>query len=366
MQFTFQPHAEYLAHRTQIDAAVSRVLASGHYILGPEVEAFETEFADEIGARHCIGVANGTDALSLSLRACGVGTGDTVLTVSHTAVATIAAIELTGAKALLVDIDPRSFTLDPEKLEATLRTHPGVKALVLVHLYGHPADPICVEIARRYGLRVIEDCAQSHGAKFAGRSTGTWADIAAFSFYPTKNLGAIGDGGAVLTNDAVLAEKVRTLRQYGWKQRYISDESGMNSRLDEIQAAILRVKLPHLRCGNKRRREIAALYTNGLAQTCFTPPPVHSQVEHAFHQYVIRTPHRDRFLSNLNTRNTPVAVHYPQPVHTQPAYAGRIAIGAGGMTETERARDEILSLPIHPHLSEDAARHVITALHEFA
>ncbi|MEO6596183.1 MAG: DegT/DnrJ/EryC1/StrS family aminotransferase [Planctomycetota bacterium] len=366
MRFTFHPHADYLAHQAAIDAAIQRVLASGHYILGPEVGAFEAEFAAAIGVEHCIGVGNGTDAIHLALRACGIGPGDTVITVSHTAVATVTAIELAGARPLLVDIDPGTFTLDPAKLEATLRNNPGCKALVLVHLYGRPAVPECVDIARRHGLRVIEDCAQAHGSAVAGRITGTWGDLAAFSFYPTKNLGAIGDGGAVLTRDAELAACVRRLHQYGWKERYISYEPGMNSRLDELQAAILRVKLTTLRDDNARRAQLAAVYTKALAGTVYTPPSVPEDVTHVFHQYVIRAPRRDALVAALLARGIPVAIHYPQPVHLQPAYAGRITLGAGGLPATERACGEILSLPMHPHLGEDAVHHVLAALRDLA
>lgn len=364
MQFTFHPHADYLAHQTGIDAAIRRVLDSGHHILGPEVLAFEKEFAATIGAAHCVGVANGTDAVHLALRASGVGPGDMVATVSHTAVATVAAIELCGATPLLLDIDPDTFTLDPEKLEAALNSNPGVKALVLVHLYGHPASMASVEVARRHGLLVIEDCAQCHGAALNGRTTGTWADAAAFSFYPTKNLAAIGDGGAVLTNNETIAARLRELRQYGWKQRYISDSTGMNSRLDELQAAILRVKLASLYASNQRRRELAARYTAGLAGTSITTPVTRAGASHVFHQYVVRSPRRDALLAALNARNIPAAIHYPQPVHSQPAYAGRVQ--QSDLSETERACREILSLPLHPHLSEEAVDFTINAVRELA
>jgi len=300
-----------------------------------------------------------------ALRACGIGAGDTVVTVSHTAVATVTAIELAGAQPLLVDIDPSTYNLDPEKLEATLALHPGCKALILVHLYGHPAPTACVDIARRHGLRVIEDCAQAHGAA-AGRTTGTWGDVAAFSFYPTKNLGAIGDAGAVLTDDDDLAAAVRRLHQYGWKERYISHDAGLNSRLDELQAAILRVKLPSLAAANQRRAALAAIYTQGLTDSPYTPPSVAEGATHVFHQYVIRAPRRNELLAQLTARGIPAAVHYPQPVHLQPAYAGRVPAGAGGLAHTERACGEILSLPIHPHLGDDAAHEVLGALGELA
>ncbi|MCB9877253.1 MAG: DegT/DnrJ/EryC1/StrS family aminotransferase [Planctomycetes bacterium] len=364
MRFPFLPIADYEAHRAAVDAAIQRVLTSGHYILGPEVGGFEKEFAAATGAAHCIGVGNGTDALHLALRALGVGAGDTVVTVSHTAVATVSAIELCGATPLLVDIDPRTFTIDPEKLDATLQRHPGCKAAILVHLYGHPVAPECVEIARRHGLKVLEDCAQAHGAAFGGRTVGTWGDLAAFSFYPTKNLGAIGDGGAVLTGDAELAASVRRLHQYGWEERYISKVQGLNSRLDELQAAILRVKLPALADGNARRRELARRYTAGMGETACEAPRVADGATHVFHQYVVRSARRDALLAELQQRRIPAAIHYPQAVHQQSAYLGRVQAGVGGLGETERAAAQVLSLPLHPHLTDAAVDEVLAALRE--
>ena len=360
-EFPFQPIAEYRAYKDAIDAAVLRVFESGHYILGPETSEFEKEFAAWVAGEnnaHAVGVANGTDALVLAMRALGIGAGDTVLTVSHTAVATVAAVELTGAEPLLVDIDPATFTLDPQKLADTIRAHPQrkFKAVIPVHLYGQAADmPAIMDIARQHGLRVIEDCAQSHGAAIAGKTSGTFGDAATFSFYPTKNLGAIGDGGAVFTHDAAIAARVQELRQYGWKSRYISDTTGMNSRLDELQAAILRAKLPHLSADNQRRRDIAAIYGKHVANSAVTLPPVRAGAEHVYHQYVVRTPHRGALMDALKTQGVPTAIHYPQPVHTQPAYLGRVAIGAGGLGESERACREVLSLPMHPQLTDEAA-----------
>ena len=356
-EFPFQPIAEYRAYKSAIDAAMLSVCESGNYILGPECVEFEKEFAAWIGTAHAVGVANGTDALVLALRALGIGVGDTVITVSHTAVATVAAIELTGAEVLLVDIEPATFTLDPQKLADTIRANPQrrFKAVIPVHLYGQPSDmPAIRAIAQQHSLRVIEDCAQSHGATLGGKITGTFGDAATFSFYPTKNLGAIGDGGAVVTRDASVAARVRELRQYGWKSRYISDTTGMNSRLDELQAAILRVKLPHLRTDNQRRRDLATLYAMHAANSAITLPPVRSGAEHVYHQYVVRSPQRDALMAALKTNGVPTAIHYPQPVHTQPAYLGRIATGAGGLAESERACREVLSLPMHPQLTDDA------------
>jgi dTDP-4-amino-4,6-dideoxygalactose transaminase len=264
------PKANYLAHKEEIDQAIRRVLDSGWYILGQEVAAFEQEFAQYLGVSQAVGVGSGTDALEIALRACGVGVGDAVITVSHTVVATVAAIELVGAMPVLVDIDPITFTLDPNRLEDTIAQHQGsrIKAIIPVHLYGHPAAmPAIKEIARRHDLYVIEDCAQSHGAAIKGRKTGAWGDLAAFSFYPTKNLGALGDGGAVVTDNAELAQKLRLLREYGWQRRYISEMPGMNTRLDEIQAAVLRVKLQYLDKENAQRRELAEVYNSRLSAT---------------------------------------------------------------------------------------------------
>jgi len=276
-----------------------------------------------------------------------------------TAVATVAAIERAGAEPLLVDIGPEGFTLDPAKLEAAIRgaAQRRLKAVVVVHLYGHPADlPAILAIARQHGLRVIEDCAQAHGAALDGRKTGTWGDLAAFSFYPTKNLSALGDGGAAVTNDPALAARVAELRQYGWKARYISDCAGVNSRLDELQAAILRVKLRALPAENARRRALAQLYSAALASTPLRLPRVGENAEHVFHQYVIRSDRRDSLMQHLHAGGIPAAIHYPQPAHLQPAYAGRTAIGAGGLAETERACREILSLPLHPQLCDESSQ----------
>ncbi len=308
-------------------------------------------------SERCIGVANGTDAIELALRACDIGPGDAVVTVSHTAVATVAAIVRAGATPVLVDIDPTTFTLDPGRLRETLAAQAGklrIKAVVVVHLYGHPADlPAILQVAGDYGLRVIEDCAQAHGATLHGRQVGTWGDMAAFSFYPTKNLGALGDGGAVLTRDAALGERVRILREYGWRERYVSHEVGMNSRLDELQAAILRVKLRHLGDGNARRRKVAAQYRQRLAGAAVQLPRVAPGVEPVFHQYVVRSGQRDALRAHLQSRGVGSLVHYPVPVHLQPAYRGRIELGDGGLPQTERAAAEVLSLPMFPQLTEE-------------
>jgi len=348
------PGAQYEAHKAAIDAAVRRVLESGRYILGEEVIGFEREFANYVGVRHAVGVGSGTEALHLALAACGIGEGDEVITVAHTAVATIAAIELAGAVPVLVDIEPDYFTLDPEQLEATITSR--TKAIVPVHIYGQPADLEAItSIAKRHDLRVIEDCAQAHGATYRERRVGSWGDIACFSFYPTKNLGAIGDAGAVTTNDPHLADKVRHLREYGWVERNVSRMRGWNSRLDELQAAILRVKLRFLDADNNQRRRIAALYDDLLTGSDLILPHRREDATHVFHLYVVRSGDRDDLLARLRANGVVAMIHYPVPVHLQPAYAGRIA-GAGNLPNTERVAKEILSLPIYPELTEAEVR----------
>jgi dTDP-4-amino-4,6-dideoxygalactose transaminase len=361
------PKAAYLAQREAIDAAIAGVLDSGWYILGKQVTAFEAEFAGAVGSRHGIGVGNGTDALVLALRALGIGPGKTVATVSHTAVATVAAIEMVGARPVLVDIDPDTYAMDPKELERVL-THPPqgepIAAIVPVHLYGQPADLAAIAaLARDHGATLIEDCAQCHGALFDGRSAGSFGALACYSFYPTKNLGALGDGGMVTTNDAALAAELRALREYGWRgQRYVSEHSGVNSRLDELQAAVLRVKLTALAADNARRRAIAARYDAGLAGLPIAPPGRDPRAEHVFHQYVVRAARRDDLRARLQDSGIGTNIHYPVPIHMQPAYRGRVATGPSGMAQTELAASEIFSLPMYPQLAEPQIDRVIAAL----
>ncbi|HEX3695662.1 MAG TPA: DegT/DnrJ/EryC1/StrS family aminotransferase [Polyangia bacterium] len=366
------PRASYVAHQEEIDTALLRVLTGGRYILGPEVTAFETAFAAFVGAAQAIGVANGTDALTLALRGSGIGAGDVVVTTAHTAGATIAAIELAGAIPLFVDIDPATFTLDPDALAAALATPPAgvdrtaIRAVVPVHLYGQLADmPAISAIAARAKLLVIEDCAQAHGATLDGRAAGTWGAAAAFSFYPTKNLGAFGDGGAVVTSDGAIAARVRALREYGWHQRYINSEKGpgqgMNSRLDELQAAILRVKLPYLNADNARRVAIAAGYDRGLAAADVATPHNRPGAASVYHQYVIRAAARDRLRETLAAAGIGTLIHYPVPAHLQPAYQRRLPI-AGPMAHTETACRQILSLPMFPELTDADVQRVVAAV----
>jgi dTDP-4-amino-4,6-dideoxygalactose transaminase len=354
---------QYAALKEAIDAATARVLAGGWYILGEETAAFEAEFAAYCGAAGCVGVNSGTDALALALQACGIGPGDEVITVAHTAVATAAAIRLTGATPVFADIDPVTYTLDPEHAAraVTVRT----RAIVPVHLYGQPADMDGVlALAQAHGLRVIEDCAQAHGARDNGRPVGTLGDLGCFSFYPTKNLGALGDGGAVIGNDAALLEGVRLRREYGWTpaDRYVSQIEGTNSRLDEIQAAILRVKLAKLDEWNARRRALALRYAKEL------PPQIARPVEmafahHVYHLYVVRTPRRDEARRSLAAAGIATGIHYPVPIHRQPAYTRDFSHYQ--LPVTEAAAGEILSLPLHPLLRDRDVDRVAAALTAF-
>lgn len=372
---TAEPHMEFLALRTEILKAVERVFDGGHYILGPEVAAFEAEFAAYVGTRHGIGVASGTAALELALRSLSIGPGDAVFTVSHTSVATVAAIELVGATPVLIDIDPATYTMDAGDLEAALDRFaaggsvslPRPKAILPVHLYGHPADMLAIRrIADARGLRIVEDCSQAHGARIGSQAVGTFGDAAAFSLYPTKNLGAIGDAGAITTNDTALAERLRKLRQYGWDRPQHSLEPGTNSRLDELQAAILRVKLPGLERANARRRELASRYDSGLSGSGIVTPPVTGGAVHAYHQYVIRTSRRDALQRHLAAHGIDAGIHYPLPVHRQPAYADRLFCGPRNLRVTDAVSREILSLPVHPNLSDDEAGQVLESVLAFA
>jgi dTDP-4-amino-4,6-dideoxygalactose transaminase len=354
------PRAAYLEQKAAIDACVLRVLESGRYVLGPEVTAFEAEFAAYIGVAHGIGVANGTEAIVIALKAAGIGAGDEVVTTAHTAVATVAAIELAGATPVFADIEPDYFTLDPARVERVLS--PRTKAILPVHLYGQAADlSALLELARRHGLTLIEDCAQCHGATYDGRRLGSFGALACFSSYPTKNLGAVGDAGAIVTNDASLAERCRLIREYGWAERYVSHIPGQNSRLDEIQAAILRVKLGRLDEGNARRQALAAFYDGALAGGDLVLPKRRPRSTHVFHLYVARSVARDQTLSRLRDAGVGALIHYPLPVHLQRAYKGRIR-GADALPETERAAREVLSLPMYPELSQSEAATVVRAL----
>ncbi len=362
------PGAGYRAQKAEIDAAVARALESGWYILGKEGAAFEAEFAAWLGAgQHAVGCANGTDALALVLRGLGIGPGMSVATVSHTAVATVAAIEMVGATPLLLDIDPDTYTMDADEL-ASVIDHPPpglppLKAVIAVHIYGQACElgPM-LEATRAAGIPLIEDCAQCHGATLDGRMLGTIGTAAAYSLYPTKNLGALGDGGVLSTADAELAERIAAIRQYGWKERYISSLVGINSRLDEVQAAILRVKLTALDAGNARRRAIAGAYDAALAGSSITPPHRRPGAEHVFHQYVLRTEDRAAIQAQLKAQGVGTGIHYPVPVHLQSAYKDRTPLGPAGCAETAKAAGEVLSLPMYPELTDAQVERICTAL----
>ena len=358
------PLASYRARKEAIDVAVRNVMEGGWYILGKEVAAFESEFAAYVGCTHGIGVGSGTEAIQMALKACGIGAGDEVITVSHTAVATVAAIEAVGAVPVLIDIEPDYFTMDPHKLKSVIG--PRTKAVIPVHLYGQPADLAAIlDIALPRGLRIIEDCAQAHGATYRERPVGAWGDMACFSFYPTKNLGACGDGGMVTTSDPALAGRCRLLREYGWTERYISSIPGGNSRLDELQAAILRVKLPTLNDDNNRRKNIADQYNRFLADTHLVLPKRRPQGSHVFHLYVLRTGRRGALQAFLKERGIGSLIHYPVPVHLQPAYRGRLRCG-DSMKETEKATGEILSLPMYPEMTKAEVFAIVAAIREFS
>ena len=362
------PRASYIAQQPAIDRAISGVLEGGSYILGREVGSFERAFADFVGVSHAVGCASGTDAIELALRACNIGAGDLVFTVSHTAVATVAAVERVGAMAVLVDVEPGTYTMSPHELSRALqKPYAGRPAAVLpVHLYGQPAElsTLC-DLARANGLYLIEDCAQSHGAVYRGRPTGSFGDIGCFSFYPTKNLGAFGDGGMAVTKDPALAAALREIREYGWRERYVSAYVGINSRLDSIQAAILGVKLGSLVADNARRRTIAHRYDLGLSKLPLMLPKRRAEATHVFHQYVIGLTERDRLRNWLHAAGIGTGIHYPVPVHLQPAYRGRLAAGPSGLGVTERAARQILSLPMYPQLSEEMIDCIITQIHGF-
>ena len=354
---------QYLSIKEEIDAGLERVLSSGWFILGEEVRAFEEEFAAYVGAAYGIGVGSGTEALHLALLACGVAPGDEVITVSHTAVATVAAIELAGARPVFVDIDPLTYTMNPGQMENKISS--AAKVILPVHLYGQVADmDLVLAMASQRGLKVVEDAAQAHGAEYKGRKAGSLGDLACFSFYPTKNLGAYGDGGMIVTSDAALAERLSLLRQYGWAQRYVSSIKGLNSRLDELQAAILRVKLRRLDEWNATRRKYAALYDRRLSDKGVTTPVEGEYGKHCYHLYVIRSEQRDELQRFLRERGVAALVHYPVPVHLQEAYRD-FEMSEGTLPVTEQCAREVLSLPVAPELHEEQIETVCDLVAEF-
>jgi dTDP-3-amino-3,4,6-trideoxy-alpha-D-glucose transaminase len=351
---------QYESIRDELDAAALHVLAGGWYILGPATHAFEKAFAAFCGVDHAVGVGNGTEALHLALVALGVGPGDEVITVANAAVYEALTILQTGARPVFVDVDERSYNLDPALLEIAITSR--TKAIMPVHLYGRMADMDAIlAIAARHGLPVVEDCAQAHGAISRGRAAGSMGACGCFSFYPTKNLGALGDGGMIVTDDAALAEKLRRLRQYGWERKYYSTEpGGVNSRLDELQAALLQVKLGHLAEWNALRRQWAECYDDLLTGTGLILPETPRNGEHVYHLYVVRTKERDRLQAALRESGIGADIHYPLPAHLQPIYTHLAP--AGSLPVTERLANEVLSLPMYPELTQAEVEAVAAAV----
>ena len=349
-----------LAHADALRTAFDRVLDSGWFILGAETEAFEREWASYCGARHSVGVANGLDALTLSLRALDVGHGDEVLVPSNTYIASWLAVTQAGARPVPVEPDPRTYNLDPSRLESAITSR--TRAIMPVHLYGQSAslEPI-LDVARRHGLRVIEDAAQAHGASYKGQRIGAHGDVVAWSFYPGKNLGALGDGGAITTNDAQIADRVRVLRNYGSRTKYHNEVIGWNSRLDELQAALLRAKLPFLDSENSHRATIAELYTRCLAGLGLELPYIAPDCVSAWHLYVVRHPQRDHLASALKEAGIGTVIHYPVPPHLQPAYDD-LGHGCGCYPISEALHREVLSLPLSPTLAVAQAEEVVAAI----
>ena len=352
--------AAYRELKPEIDAAMSRILDSGWYILGPEVEAFESEWAAYCEAKHAVGLANGLDALTLALRALDIGPGDEVIVPSNTYIATWLAVSGVGATPVPVEPDQATHNIDPARIEAAITSR--TRALLPVHLYGQPADmdPI-LDIAKRHGLRVIEDAAQAHGARYKGQRIGAHGDIVCWSFYPGKNLGALGDAGAITTDDTALAERVALLRNYGSRQKYVNEEAGVNSRLDPIQAAVLRVKLEVLDEWTERRRAVATAYTVGMAQSDVILPHVPDWAEPAWHLYVVRTSDREALQDRMTEAGIGTLIHYPIPPHMQKAYTD-MEIMPEALPMARDLASEVLSLPMGPQLSLDQVQNIVNAL----
>ena len=348
---------QYEQLREQIDTATQEVYESGWFILGQQVQHFEANFAQYCGAKYAVGVGSGTEALHLALIACGVQPGDEVITVANTCVPTLSAVSFAGAVPVFVDIDEKTFTINPALIEE--RITPKTKAILPVHLYGQCADMDAIlEIARQYGLAVVEDCAQAHGSQYKSRMAGTMGDAGAFSFYPSKNLGAFGDGGLVLTNDENLAQTVVKLRNYGQEKRYHHSIKGFNSRLDELQAAILKAKLPYLDAWNQRRREIARRYQEAFSEVGICCPLEAGDRFHAYHLYVLRVPQRDRFQQLLEENAIATIIHYPIPVHLQASYS-ECRVQGKYLPLTEQLAGEIVSLPLYPELTDEEVDYII-------
>ncbi len=363
MIFFSNPKAQYLTHKVEIDAAINAVLSGTRFVLGQNVTSFEEEFAKYIGAGHVVGVGNGTDALCLALRALGIGPGDEVIAPSHTAVATVAAIGMAGVTPVLVDVSPDYYTPSPQAVEQAVTDR--TRAVIAVHLYGQPADmDEILRVASRHKLEVVEDCAQAHGALYKGQRVGSIGDIGCFSFYPTKNLGALGDGGAVATSDSATASRLRKLRQYGWDKNQISHEPGWNSRLDELQAAVLRVKLRHLDVDTEKRRVIARKYDEAFQGFPVVCPLVRDGCSHVYHLYVVAVDQRNDLVQFLKEHNIVAGIHYQTPVHKMPTYHDCLPAGVN-LSLTDALADQVLSLPIYPELTDNEQDQVISVIREF-
>lgn len=353
------PKAQFISYEEEILSAIKLVCQSGNYILGRHVMHFEEEFAAYNNTKFAVGVGSGTDALALTLKALDIGFGDEVITVSHTAVATVAAIVSVGATPVLVDID-EFYTLHAEKTMDAIS--PKTKAIIPVHLYGQPCEmDLILEIARKNKLYVIEDCAQAHGATYKNKKVGTLGDAGCFSFYPTKNLGALGDGGAVITNDQVLFSRLKRIRQYGWDAHRTSQEAGVVSRLDEMQAAILSVKLKYLDESNEKRNRIAKIYNDRLTNLAIRTPSIRNKCTHAFHLYVIALENRHNLKAYLANFGIETGIHYETPAHQHPGYKTKIKI-SGSMDRTESASKQILSLPMYPELTLENINKIIVLM----
>lgn len=358
--------AQFAPLREETLANVTKVLDSMHLFGGPNVAAFEEEFAKLCQADYCIGVGNGTDAIHLALRAAGVGTNpqDEVITVSHSFIATTEGIWQAGARPVFVDIDPKTYTMDVSQVEAKITSH--TKAIAVVHIHGQMADVSTLrQIADRHGLLLLEDAAQAHGATYDGKVAGSVGDLACFSFYPSKNLGAYGDAGAVVTSNPELAERLRRLRDHGSKKKYEHAEFGFNSRLDEVQAAIMRVKVPHLHSWNAARRKLAKRYDELLVGSKVVTPYVAPNAEAIYHHYAVTTPQRDALKDWLQERDIFAGVHYPFPIHLTEA-ARQYGYGPGSLPVTERYTASTLSLPIYAEMTDEQLEYVVTAVHEFS
>lgn len=355
--------AQYRTIQPQIDAAIQRVVENTSFIMGAEVSAFEEAFAAFCGVAHCVGVSSGTAALELVLRALDVPPGAEVITSAHTFIATAEAISAIGATPVFVDVQPDSYNLDPARLEQAITPH--TRAIIPVHLYGHPAQMDAIrDVAARHNLPVIEDAAQAHGAEWQGAKAGTLGTVACFSFYPGKNLGAYGDAGAVTTDDPALAERVSLLRNHGRHSKYIHEIKGFGQRMDALQAAILAAKLPHLAGWTDARRRLAARYSAKLATFELETPTVQPQANPAWHLYVIRTPRRDELLAHLQSRGIGAGIHYPVPLHLQPAYK-ELGHQPGDLPVTEAVADSCLSLPLYPEMTDAQQDRIIAAIAEF-